>query len=59
VFKQLLPNPQLNSGEVEWSSQASKNADMHKGRFLHCEDVRMRVIRAAEMRDERGVQVCY
>ncbi|KAF8351806.1 hypothetical protein F5887DRAFT_912476 [Amanita rubescens] len=56
VFNQLLPNPQLGSGEVEWSSQANKNADMHKGRFLHCEDVRMRVIRSADMRDGGSIQ---
>lgn len=46
---QLLPQHQLDSGEVEWSG--------NKGRFLHSEDVRMKVIRSSTMKDEGSIQV--
>ena len=58
---QLPPNCQLDSGEVEWSgdtpTMGSPNVEMHKGRFLHSEDVRIKVIRSIDLKDEKNVEV--
>lgn len=60
--KLLPPNCQLNSGEVQWSdeipTEGSKNADIYKGRYLHSEDVRIKVFRSVNMKDEETVKVC-
>jgi len=61
LSKLLPPKCQLDSGEVEWSgvppTVGNRNADMYKGRFLQSEDVRIKVIRSANSKDERCIQV--
>ena len=57
------PECQLNSGEVEWAGEVpieggTKNADMYKGRYLQSEDVRIKVIRSVDMKNENTVKVC-
>ena len=62
LSKLLPPNCQLNSGEVQWSdeipTEGSKNGDIYKGRYLHSEDVKIKVIRSVNMKDEEIVKVC-
>ena len=52
---------QLNSGEVEWTQERSDvgNVDMYKGRYLQSEDVRIKVIRSVNMKDEKTVRVSF
>jgi len=61
LSKLLPPKCQLDSGEVEWLGEAPtmgiRNADMYKGRFLQSEDVRIKVIRSVNSKDERSIQV--
>jgi hypothetical protein len=58
---QLPPNCQLNSGEVEWSgdmpTMGNPNVEMYKGRFLHSEDVMIKVICYIDVKDEKTVEV--
>ena len=58
----LPPERQLHSGMVEWSGEipieGGKNVDMYKGRYLQSEDVRIKVIRTVNMKDERTIEVC-
>lgn len=53
------PELQLNSGEVEWPKERfnSGNVDICKGRYLHSEDVRIKVVRSVNMKDENAVRV--
>ena len=56
------PECQLDSGEVEWSGEViegGKNVDMYKGRYLQSQDVRIKVIRSVNMKDEKTVEVCF
>ena len=55
------PELQLNSGEVEWPKERSNggNVDICKGRYLQSEDVRIKVIRSVNMKDENTVKVCH
>ena len=56
------PELQLNSGEVEWPKERSNhggNVDICKGRYLHREDVRIKVIRSVNMKDENTVKVSH
>ena len=58
----LVPRElQLNSGEVEWTQEGSNvgNVDMYKGRYLQSEDVRIKVIRSVNMKDEKTVRVSF
>ncbi len=59
----IPPECLLNSGEVEWwgeiPAEGSKNVDMYKGRYLHSQDVRIKVIRSVNMKDEKCVEVCH
>ena len=58
----LVPRElQLNSGEVEWTQEGSNvgNVDMYKGRYLQSEDVRIKVIRSVNMKDEKAVRVSF
>ncbi len=61
LSNQLPPECQLNSGEVEWSDDiptiSTNNMDVYKGRFLRSEDVKIKVIRFVNMRDEKNVEV--
>jgi hypothetical protein len=57
------PECQLDSGEIEWSGEVpidggNKNVDMYKGLYLQSEDVRIKVIRSVNMKDENTVKVC-
>ncbi|KAF8351817.1 kinase-like domain-containing protein [Amanita rubescens] len=60
LSKQLPPQCQLSSGEVEWSDDiptiSTNNIDVYKGRFLGSEDVKIKVIRFVNMRDEKNVE---
>ncbi|KAF8351816.1 kinase-like domain-containing protein [Amanita rubescens] len=60
LSKLLPPKCQLDSGEVEWLGEAptmgNRNADVYKGRFLQSEDVRIKVIRSVNSKDERSIQ---
>lgn len=60
LSNQLPPRCQLNSGEVEWSDDipiSTNNIDVYKGRFLRNEDVKIKVIRSINMKDEKNVEV--
>jgi hypothetical protein len=61
LSKQLPPNCQLNSGEVQWSgeipAEGGKDVDLYKGRYLHSEDVKIKVVRSVNMKDENTVKV--
>ncbi|KAF8341745.1 kinase-like domain-containing protein [Amanita rubescens] len=48
--KQLLPRRQLGAREVKWSDQESK------GKFLHSEYVKIKVIRSANMKNNSSIQ---
>ncbi|KAF8331192.1 kinase-like domain-containing protein, partial [Amanita rubescens] len=55
------PECQLDSGEIEWSGEVpidggNKNVDMYKGLYLQSEDVRIKVIRSVNMKDENTVK---
>ena len=56
------PECQLDSGEVEWSGEipgeGGKNVDMYKGRYLQSQDVKIKVIRFVNMKDQKTVEVC-
>lgn len=57
------PECQLGSGEIEWSGEVpieggNKNVDMYKGLYLESEDVRIKVIRTVNMKDDNTVKVC-
>jgi hypothetical protein len=55
------PELQLNSGEVEWPKERSHdgNVDICKGRYLQREDVRIKVMRSVNMKDENTVKVFH
>ena len=57
----IPPDRLLNSGEVEWSgeipTEGSKNVDMYRGRYLNSQNVRIKVIRSVDMKDENCVEV--
>ena len=57
------PECQLDSGEVEWKGEVPnegvKNVDMYKGRYLQSQDVKIKVIRSVNMKDEKTVEVCF
>lgn len=61
LSKQLPPERQLDSGEVEWSNKipiaGSRNVDIYKGRYLQREDVTIKVIRTVNPKDEKNVEV--
>jgi hypothetical protein len=61
LSKQLPPERQLDSGEVEWSNKipiaGSRNVDIYKGRYLQREDVMIKVIRTVNPKDEKNVEV--
>jgi hypothetical protein len=63
LSKQLPPERQLDSGEVEWSNKipiaGSRNVDIYKGRYLQREDVMIKVIRTVNPKDEKNVEVCH
>ncbi|KAF8736279.1 hypothetical protein AX14_000540 [Amanita brunnescens Koide BX004] len=56
----IPPDRLLNSGEVEWSgeipTEGSKNVDMYRGRYLNSQNVRIKVIRSVDMKDENCVE---
>ena len=59
----LPPECQLHSGMVQWSGEVpieggNKNVDMYKGLYLESEDVRIKVIRTVNMKDDNTVKVC-
>jgi len=60
LSKQLPPNCQLNSGEVQWSgeipTEGGKDVDLYKGRYLHSEDVKIKVVRSVNMKNENTVK---
>ena len=57
----IPPECQLNSKVVEWDERKhmtnGNNIDMYKGRYLDSQDVRIKVIRSIDMRDEKSVKV--
>ncbi len=57
----IPPECQLNSKVVEWAGERrmgdGNNIDMYKGRYLNSQDVRIKVIRSINMRDENNVKV--
>ena len=60
----LVPREcQLDSGDIEWSGEipieGGKNVDMYKGRYRKSQDVRIKVIRSVNMKDEKTVEVCF
>ncbi|KAF8338498.1 kinase-like domain-containing protein [Amanita rubescens] len=56
----IPPECQLSPKEVEWAGERriedGNNIDMYKGRYLHSQDVRIKVIRGINMRDENNVR---
>jgi hypothetical protein len=56
--KLLPPECQLHSGMVE-EIPGSRNVDIFKGRYLQSEDVRIKVVRTVNMKNENRVKVCY
>jgi hypothetical protein len=57
----IPPECQLNSKVVEWAGgrgmEDGNNVDMYKGRYLNSQDVRIKVIRSINMKDENNVKV--
>ena len=56
----IPPECQLNSKVVEWAGErrmTGNNVDMYKGRYLNSQDVRIKVIRSINMKDENTVKV--
>ena len=60
-YNLLSPECQLHSGMVGWSGElpieGGRNDDIYKGRYLQSEDVRIKVMRTVNMKDEKTVQV--
>lgn len=57
LSNQLPPDCRLD-GMVEWSGKATpgQNADTYKGRYLHSQDVRIKVIRSVNAGDEKSIK---
>ncbi|KAF8351809.1 kinase-like domain-containing protein [Amanita rubescens] len=58
LSNQLPPDCQLD-GMVEWSGEATpsgQNADMYKGRYLHSQDVRIKVIHSVNAGDKKSIK---
>ena len=55
------PELELKSGEVEWPKEKPNggSVDICKGRYLQSADVRIKVIRSVNMKDEKTVMVCH
>ena len=57
----IPPECLLNSKVVEWAGdrrmENDNNIDMYKGRYLNRQDVRIKVIRAVNMKDKNNVNV--
>ncbi len=58
---QLSPEYQLLPGDIEWlgeiPSMRDKNIDVYKGRFIQGEDLKIKVIRFVNTKDEKVIQV--
>ncbi len=61
LSNQLPPNCQLGAGMIKWACEApfagDKNVEMYKGRYLHSQDVRIKVIRSVNAGDEKSIEV--
>ena len=57
----IPPECQLNSKVVEWAGERrmenGNNIDMYKGRYLNSQDVKIKVIRSINMKNENNVKV--